>query len=95
MSQKQFKKLVNGKNTKKWVTVKVKTNKYVKQRVGHYKNKLKTVKARVSIIISYGGKTGAQDVEANKYKAYLDTPYQNPGYDYCIPWVSGSKKVLK
>ena len=51
-----------------------------------------TVKARVSILFSYGGKTGGQYASANKYYMGLITPYQNPGWDYCKPWLYGAKK---
>ena len=67
-----------------------KTNKYIKQKVGNYN--LKTVKAKVSIIFSYGGKTGGQYAWANKFYLCLTTPYQNPGWDYCKPWLYGAKK---
>lgn len=92
LSLDKYKKLVNAKNTNKAVCFEIKTNKYVKQKVGNYKNKLKRVKAKVSIIISYGGKTGDQYAPANKYYMCLTTPYQNPGYEYCTPWLYGAKK---
>lgn len=52
----------------------------------------KTVKGKVSMIITYGGKNGGQFGAANKYSIHLNTPYQNPGYDYCTPWLYGAKK---
>ena len=88
----KYKGLVNAKNTGKWYYLHLKTSKYVKQRVGHYKNNLKTVKASVLIIVSYGGKNGGQYGTPNKYALFLTTPYQNPGYDYCTPWIYGAKK---
>ena len=92
VSVDKYNKLINAKNTNKLVSFKFNTNKKFKQRVGHYKYKLKTVKAKVSIVISYGGKTGGQSGIANRYSMYLTTPYQNPGWSYCSPWVSGFKK---
>lgn len=139
LTQSQFKKLVDAKNTNKRVSFEVKSNKYVTQKVSFYKTTYswkykgivspetahergwlckeyvkhwvsdgeyyytckayekvyntqvyyKNVKARVSLLFSYGGKTGGQYVPANKYCIYLTTPYQNPGYDYCKPWVKG------
>lgn len=88
----KYNKLLNAKNTNKLMIFEFKTNKYVKQKVGHNKNNLKTVKARVSMLISYGGKNGGQYGIPNKYYLCLNTPYQNPGYDYCTPWLSGAKK---
>lgn len=144
LTQNQYNKLINAKNTNKMVYFEVKTNKYVTQTYqtckitekwvlykkntypyGYYFNKnkykvknyrkiwiddgaydliadiykkvstkniiTKTVKARVSILISYGGKTGGQLASANKYCMILNTPYQNPGYDTCKPWLYGTK----
>lgn len=54
----------------------------------------KTVKAKVSIVISYGGKSGGQTAPPNRYYVYLTTPYQNPGWDYCSPWLYGAKKSV-
>ncbi|WP_292745919.1 Ig-like domain-containing protein [Methanobrevibacter sp.] len=52
----------------------------------------KTVSGKVSIIFSYGGKAGGQYAFPNKYCITLTTPYQNPGWDYCKPWLCGAKK---
>ena len=145
LTQNQYNKLINAKNTNKLVTFEVKTNKYITQtyqtckitekwvlhkkdtypyskyyindnyKVKNYrkiwfsdgeyyvkadiykkvstKNIIsKTVKARVSIIFSYGGKNGGQYGFPNKYSLTLTTPYQNPGYDTCKPWLYGAKK---
>jgi len=88
----KYKKLINAKNTNKLITFELKTNKYIKQKVGHYKNKLKWVNARVLFIFSYGGKNGGQYAYANKYYMTLTTPYENPGWDFCTPWTYGAKK---
>ncbi len=88
----KYKKLVNAKNTGKPYYVDIKTKKYFKQKVGNSKKKLKTVKARVIFSITYGGKTGGQLGTPNKYYMYLTTPYENPGWEYCIPWITGAKK---
>ena len=86
----KYKKLVNAKNTNKLITFELKANGYFKQKVGNYN--IKKVNARVSIIFSYGGKTGGQYAFANKYFMTLTTPYQNPGWNYCSPWLYGAKK---
>ena len=92
VSLAKYKKLVNAKNTNKLIYLELKTNKYYIQKVGHYKYNLKKVKARVSILLSYGGKNGGQYGTPNKYYMTLMTPYQNPGWDYCTPWLYGAKK---
>lgn len=89
---KKYIKLVNMKNTGKFIYIHLKTNKYIKQTIGHSRYDLKTVKARVSIVVSYGGKNGGQYGAVNKYHIFLTTPYQGPGYDYCSPALHGSKK---
>lgn len=85
-------KLVNVKNTGKFIYIHLKTNKYIKQTIGHSQYDLKTVNARVSMVVSYGGKNGGQYGAVNKYHIFLTTPYQGPGYDYCSPALYGSKK---
>lgn len=92
MPVSKYKKLIKAKNTNKLITFELKTNKYIKQKVGHYKYNLKTVKAKVSFIFSYGGKNGGQYGFPNKFSMCLTTPYQNPGWDYCTPWIYGAKK---
>ena len=62
------------------------------KKVSVTKMQYKTVKAKVSIIISYGGKHGGQYSLANKYYLCLNTPYQNPGYEYFKPTLYGAKK---
>ena len=89
---KKYIKLVNVKNTGKFIYIPLKTNKYIKQTIGHSRYDLKTVKARVSILVSYGGKNGGQYGAVNKYHIFLTTPYQGPNYDYCSPALHGSKK---
>ena len=62
------------------------------KKVSVNKIQYKSVKAKVSIIISYGGKKGGQYALANKYYLCLNTPYQNPGYESCKPTLYGAKK---
>lgn len=88
----KYKQFVNAKNTNKLIYLTLKTNKYVKQKVYFYNKGFKAVKARVSILFTYGGKNGGQYGAPNKYYMTLMTPYQNPGYDYCTPWLYGAKK---
>jgi len=74
------------------VCYEIKTNKYIKQKYSVYRHgkiSYKTSKARVSMIITYGG---GQYGYPNKYSVCLNTPYQNPGYDVCTPWLYGAKK---
>ena len=61
------------------------------KKVYETKMNYRTVNAKVLMEISYGGKKGGQSSVANRYLIFLTTPYQNPGYDACSPWVSGSK----
>ena len=91
LNQKQYNKLINAKNTNKLVCFQVKTNKYVKQYYPVSKKSYRAVNARVSILFAYGGKNGGQYGWPNKYSITLNTPYQNPGYDGLVGWVSGTK----
>ena len=61
------------------------------KKVYETKMNYRTVKAKVLMHISYGGKTGGQSSVANRYLIFLTTLYQNPGYDACSPWIYGSK----
>lgn len=51
----------------------------------------KTVNAKVLMVIAYGGDYGGQTAPANKYRLFLTTPYQTPGYDSCKPILYGNK----
>ena len=88
----KYKKFIKAKNANKLITFSLKTNKYFKQKVGHSKYNLKTVKTRVIFLFSYGGKNGGQYGYPNKFSMCLTTKYQNPGWDYCTPWIYGAKK---
>ncbi|MBE6490959.1 MAG: Ig-like domain repeat protein [Methanobrevibacter sp.] len=88
----KYKKFIKAKNANKLITFSLKTNKYFKQKVGNSKYNLKTVKTRVIFLFSYGGKNGGQYGYPNKFSMCLTTKYQNPGWDYCTPWIYGAKK---
>lgn len=87
----KYKKLINAKNTNKRIRYTFYTGKKITQKVkmdGKWKTKRNV---KVNFCISYGGKTGSQDCYANRYCIYLDTKYQNPGYDDFKPVLSGYK----
>ena len=95
LSLDKYKKLVKAKNTNKMVYFTVKTNKFIKQRYRDYygfqKYKVKTVNARVLFDITYGGKSGAQGAEPNKYCMRFTTDYQYPD-SFCTPSIVGYKQ---
>lgn len=90
----KYNKLVYAKNTNKLVLFEFKTNKYFRQKITTYEYTSKSVKAKVLMSLSFGGSRGGQYAIPNKYYLKLSTPYQNPGYDHCTPWIYGAKKVL-
>ncbi|MBQ3407936.1 MAG: Ig-like domain repeat protein [Clostridia bacterium] len=88
----KYKKLINAKNTNKRISFhNIYTGKKITQKV-KVNGKWKTMRnVKVYFNIAYGGKTGGQDCNPNKYCIYLGTKYQNPGYDDFKPWVDGYK----
>ena len=94
LSAYKYKKLVKAKNTNRMVDFTVKTNKFIKQSYRDYsgfqKYTVKTVNARVLFYIVYGGKSGAQGAEPNKYCMRFTTVYQYPD-SFCTPSISGYK----
>lgn len=91
---KKYIKLVHVKNTKKWVSYEIKTNKFIKQTYRHYymgnNYVYKTVNARGIICISFGGQKGIQTAPPNKYSLYLFTRCQGPDR-FCTPSINGQK----
>lgn len=76
LTQNQYNKLINAKNTGKTVRYLLKTNKKVTQTITYdYKN-YKTIKAAVYASISYGGKEPKrQEQYPNKYTIFVETKY--------------------
>ncbi len=87
LTQNQYNKLINAKNTGKTVTYAIKTNKKVKQTITYdYKN-YRTIKAIAYAYISFGGKKlNRQEQYPNKYTIYVETKY--------TPYVEKGKVML-
>ena len=94
LSTYKYKKLVKAKNTNKKVDFTVKTNKFIKQSYRDYsgfqKYTVKTVNARVLFNIAYGGKSGSQGAQPNKYCMRFTTVYQFPD-SFSTPSITGYK----
>ena len=76
LTQNQYKKLINAKNTGKTVGYNIKTNKKVKQTITYDYKKFKTIKAPVYAFISYGGKNPTKQQQyPNKYTISVETKY--------------------
>ena len=87
LSQNQYKKLINAKNTGKTVRYIIKTNKKVKQTISNdYKN-FRTVNAVAYAYVSYGGKEPQEQRQfPNKYSIVVETKY--------TPYVTNGKLIL-
>ena len=76
LTQNQYNKLINAKNTGKTVSYNLKTNKKVKQTITYDHKKFKSVKAVVYAHISYGGKEPRGQMQyPNKYSIFIQTKY--------------------
>lgn len=76
LTQNQYNKLINAKNTGKTVGYNIKTNKKVKQTITYNYKKYKTIKAPAYAFISYGGKNPTKQQQyPNKYTISVETKY--------------------
>ena len=76
LTQNQYNKLINAKNTGKTVRYTLNTHKKVKQTITYNYKKFKTIKAAVYASISYGGKNPQrQEQYPNKYTIFVETKY--------------------
>ena len=76
LTQNQYNKLINAKNTGKTVGYNIKTNKKVKQTITKNHKNYRTVKAIAYAYINYGGKAPYKQTQSpNKYTIFVETKY--------------------
>ena len=76
LTQNQYNKLINAKNTGKTVRYTIKTNKKVTQTISYDYKKFKTIKAIAYAYISYGGnEPRGQREYHNMYSIFIETKY--------------------